>query len=806
MKNGFRHLLSVLAYCLMLILVTGNIQAQLVTNGSFESSNTGVVDTTAVKGWFIQKGTGSAVFEIVSDTVEQGNRALKVTVNALGTYSYDIQAVADSLRVKPGGVYNYSIWAKASNPGAQIDLTLGHYVTFTEYKVIRPAILTTSWQQFTMQFTVNDNQTYIRGPISFGFAGNVGNAIYIDNLQIVDDSIVQAGKKPIIVEAESGNVGSNYSVLNDGNITYVTPKTNWTSLTNPGDSSRMITYQVPFADSGSYNLFARVRVGSGGYNDDSFFYGHGFGIKNDTSSTDWYMVNGLAGAGFTDPATYVDGPGSLGNSVWKWINITKNTFNSKGDSFFVSMDSLTKTFQVGSREDGLDIDKFAFGKTYLYFTVRNLDSVQAGSTIMQTTPVDSSLFWKGPALAAGQAKFLGNVPGEPPEKAFSNYWTQLTPGNAGKWGSIAGSTDTSKWNWSGLDAQYNYAITNHLIFKDHNLIWGAQQPSWISSLDSATQYNYIETWIRNVGQRYPKIDMVDVVNEPLIGHNPPDGGGSPARANYIKALGGGGTTGWDWVINSFKLARKYMPATTKLLINDYNIINNDQATISYVQIINLLQQQGLIDGIGVQAHRFEVGGGDTTTYKNNLTRLGATGLPVYISEFDLGNTDDTGTADDNFQLQQYKKIFPPLWRHPAVKGITLWGYTEGQMWLPTCYLVHINGTARPALLWLAQFVKDNPTGVEITNSGVPSAYQLEQNYPNPFNPFTTIRYSVPQNGYISLKAYNLLGQEVVTLFAGTQKAGNYSAIFDGTRLSSGVYFYRLQADKFVETKKLLLLK
>ena len=158
----------------------------VVTNGSFESSNTGVVDTTAVKGWVIQKVTGSAVFEIVSDTVEQGNRGLKVTVSALGTNPYDIQAIADSLRVKPGGVYNYSIWAKAALPGAQIDLTIGHYVTYVEYKVIRPANLTTSWQHFTMQFTVNDNQTFIRGPISCSFAGNIGNAIYIDNLQITE--------------------------------------------------------------------------------------------------------------------------------------------------------------------------------------------------------------------------------------------------------------------------------------------------------------------------------------------------------------------------------------------------------------------------------------------------------------------------------------------------------------------------------------------------------------------------------------------------------------------------------------------
>ncbi len=66
-----------------------------------------------------------------------------------------------------------------------------------------------------------------------------------------------------------------------------------------------------------------------------------------------------------------------------------------------------------------------------------------------------------------------------------------------------------------------------------------------------------------VGQRYPEIDMIDVVNEPLNGHNPPDGGSG--RANYKNALGGNGATGWDWVIRAFTLARQYLP-NAKLII------------------------------------------------------------------------------------------------------------------------------------------------------------------------------------------------------------------------------------------------
>ena len=91
-------------------------------------------------------------------------------------------------------------------------------------------------------------------------------------------------------------------------------------------------------------------------------------------------------------------------------------------------------------------------------------------------------------------------------------------------------------------------------------------------------------------------------------------------------------------------------------------------------------------------------------------------------------------------------------------------------------------------------------------SAVPQTFELSQNYPNPFNPTTKIKYSVPEKSYISLKAYNLLGEEVATLFEGYKQAGNYEVTFNGSGLSSGVYFYQLKAENFVKIKKLVLLK
>jgi hypothetical protein len=89
---------------------------------------------------------------------------------------------------------------------------------------------------------------------------------------------------------------------------------------------------------------------------------------------------------------------------------------------------------------------------------------------------------------------------------------------------------------------------------------------------------------------------------------------------------------------------------------------------------------------------------------------------------------------------------------------------------------------------------------------IPSRAKLLQNYPNPFHPSSTIEYHLPAKAFVTLKVYNLLGQEVATLVNQKQEAGSYQVQFDGRGLASGMYFYRLQAGDFVDTKKLLLLK
>ncbi len=88
----------------------------------------------------------------------------------------------------------------------------------------------------------------------------------------------------------------------------------------------------------------------------------------------------------------------------------------------------------------------------------------------------------------------------------------------------------------------------------------------------------------------------------------------------------------------------------------------------------------------------------------------------------------------------------------------------------------------------------------------PGEFSLSQNYPNPFNPATTISYQIPQTELVTIKVYDVLGREVATLVNEEKTAGSYEVQFTGNGLTSGIYFYQLKVDNFVETKKMILLK
>ena len=102
--------------------------------------------------------------------------------------------------------------------------------------------------------------------------------------------------------------------------------------------------------------------------------------------------------------------------------------------------------------------------------------------------------------------------------------------------------------------------------------------------------------------------------------------------------------------------------------------------------------------------------------------------------------------------------------------------------------------------------KENMNIRNFKGENIPVDYSLEQNYPNPFNPTTTIRYQLPKDGMVTLKVYDILGAEVITLINEEKVAGKYEVNFNAASLASGVYIYRLSVNEFVSVKKMVMLK
>ncbi|MBN1153646.1 T9SS type A sorting domain-containing protein [candidate division KSB1 bacterium] len=108
--------------------------------------------------------------------------------------------------------------------------------------------------------------------------------------------------------------------------------------------------------------------------------------------------------------------------------------------------------------------------------------------------------------------------------------------------------------------------------------------------------------------------------------------------------------------------------------------------------------------------------------------------------------------------------------------------------------------------WGVLEVIGGPTAVESNIASVPGEFKVYDNYPNPFNPVTTIQYDIPKNSMVQLKVFDILGREVATLVNRKQAAGSYSINFDASNLANGIYIYKITADNYSSTKKMMLLK
>lgn len=168
---------------------------------------------------------------------------------------------------------------------------------------------------------------------------------------------------------------------------------------------------------------------------------------------------------------------------------------------------------------------------------------------------------------------------------------------------------------------------------------------------------------------------------------------------------------------------------------------------------------------------------------------------------------DNSNIDTRVELQEGQHKYHNMWLRDldtvtAYQRIKTGDSFDGL--IGVCYYSFSNYKIVPRID--ADFINYHPTGITRDEQLRPVGVELSQNYPNPFNPATTINYTIPQAAKVSLKIYNVLGQEIRTLVDMDQNAGTYKVIFDAHSLPSGVYLYKIQAGQYFEVKKMSLLK
>lgn len=153
----------------------------------------------------------------------------------------------------------------------------------------------------------------------------------------------------------------------------------------------------------------------------------------------------------------------------------------------------------------------------------------------------------------------------------------------------------------------------------------------------------------------------------------------------------------------------------------------------------------------------------------------------------------------------WTKQNPPITN--SVFSIFFWDKNNG--WFTADNCVQNCNAADSLKIWqgtICHFTNGSQTAIDEVNNSLPADYTLFQNYPNPFNPKTEISYSVPITGFVAIKIYDSLGNEIETLVNDIKQAGSYKIEFDGSKIASGIYFYKMHAGSFSKTRKLLFLK
>ncbi|MBO4828667.1 MAG: endo-1,4-beta-xylanase [Fibrobacter sp.] len=336
------------------------------------------------------------------------------------------------------------------------------------------------------------------------------------------------------------------------------------------------------------------------------------------------------------------------------------------------------------------------------------------------------------ALADGGAKFVGNITTSGQIRDdMGTYWNQITPENGCKWGSIHslsnGNSGTSKFAWDNYDkceGAYKWAKEKpgERHFKFHALVWGSQYPNFLCKkknpgITVELTKKYITEWFDAVAAKFPDLEYIDVVNEAIwAGDNYHSGYGKPAAgaegrstddtecggSYIIEALGGddvvNGKHQYNFITTAFKMARERWPKAV-LIYNDYNTLSWQMN--EGIELIQTIVKNGApVDAYGQQAH--DCKGMSKSDFESKMTKIhNETGLPLLVSEYDIGEADDTKQKND------YANQIPFMWETPWVAGITIWGYINGATWAANTGIMEKDGRKRAAMTWLEDYFAQN---------------------------------------------------------------------------------------------------
>lgn len=203
--------------------------------------------------------------------------------------------------------------------------------------------------------------------------------LFLTGLLVCTMLFSDAQDLPRIIEAESANLGSDWEIKTDAGLKYITSKTDLANPDFPGNESKLATFNVTFPDAGFYDLYVKVRIGKPSANSDSFFYARKFGkLDPNTDNYAWVLCNGLFNKGYIDEQidNFIDNSDTPSVYEWKWVNVSIFSSAEQAANFKVKKEQLTQNFQIGGREDGLEIDKIAFCLSSKKFTVQDLNQAK----------------------------------------------------------------------------------------------------------------------------------------------------------------------------------------------------------------------------------------------------------------------------------------------------------------------------------------------------------------------------------------------------------------------------------------------